>query len=375
MAYHHVLITFVDSPDKPRCVLSDLSEQDLKTQFVTPYRKGKDILCGVEIIRVGSIKKVQIIRTNEKSEVERDIIYEQSLKRDQEFNRQSDSVLLINLGHGYEPEDIAEAGEDVTSQYIFGPPGHATSGWFKSEGPIGKIIIAVAIALLVGGSSPWWWDKLFTKQHTEEEKRAQPTKVMQPECSPDIFRSQLLHAGTDKPVVIKSRARTMQVKFSFQDLDCVSGLAEVFIEVDQANGHGLYFLGEMWRVKAKQDPSHADFYRERMREYFFRYIATEPSLALSERKGYAAACYLREKGYCAERTAWINHLMAIDFYQQGHEATNKKIKLKRFERASEFVEKDLKFKQKDSTQNGFEQIYPSKVLKGMIQAELQLLQE
>lgn len=55
MPLHHVLITFIDSPDKPRCVPSDLSEQQLQKQFVTLYRKGKDILCGSEVIRVESI--------------------------------------------------------------------------------------------------------------------------------------------------------------------------------------------------------------------------------------------------------------------------------------------------------------------------------
>src|SRR5450759_2259149 len=105
MAFHHVLITFIDSPNKPRCVLSDLSEQQLQTQFVTPYGKGKDILCGTEVIRVGSIKSVQIVCTSKKSEVERSAIQEKSFKEIQEFNRQSDSVTLISPGYGYEPED------------------------------------------------------------------------------------------------------------------------------------------------------------------------------------------------------------------------------------------------------------------------------
>ena len=243
----------------------------------------------------------------------------------------------------------------------------------KSESPVGKIVVAVVIALLAGGSSSWWWDELFPKPSTVSVQPANPSKVISPECSPEALRSQLLHAGSDRPVVIKSSARTMREKFRLQDFDCVSGLAAVFLEVDQDNGHGLYFSGEAWRVKAKQDPPHADINPERMREHFFRYIATESGLALSERDGDAVACYLREKGYCAERTAWINHLMAIDFYQQEQDATNKKIKLERLRRASEFVEKDLQFKQKDSQRNGFEQIYPSEALKGMIQEELQRL--
>ena len=64
-----------------------------------------------------------------------------------------------------------------------------------------------------------------------------------------------------------------------------------------------------------------------MREYFFRYLSVEHSLTLSERDGDGLVCYQREKGYCAERTAWINHLMAIDYRQQAQDAVDKETKM------------------------------------------------
>ncbi len=223
----------------------------------------------------------------------------------------------------------------------------------KSEGTVAKIVVAVVIALLVGSSSPWWWNKLFPTP---------PTPLIFPECSPEILRSQLLHAGYDKSVVIKSSARTMREKVRLQDFDCVSGLAAVLLDVDQDNGHGLYFSGEAWRVKAERDPK----LQGRMRDTFFRYLDIEPSLNPSERDGVAAACYEREKGYCAERTAWINHLMSIDFYQQAQYAVDKKIKIHQLQRALGFVKNDLKF-------GGFDQIIPSPVLKRNVEEELQSL--
>ncbi len=227
----------------------------------------------------------------------------------------------------------------------------------KSEGPVGKIIAAVVVALLVGGSSPWWWDKVFPR-----EVPVPPA----PECSPEALMAGLLGAGPDKPAVIKSAARTMREKFRSQNLDCVSGLASVLLKDDQDNGHGLYYSGEVWRVKAKLDPARADFSRDRMREHFFRYIAREQKLAPGERDGDGAACYQREKGYCAERTAWIDHLMALDYYQQGQDAVDKNIKIQRLRRASEFVENDLKF-------GGFDQGLPSLELKRKIAEDLQKL--
>jgi hypothetical protein len=227
----------------------------------------------------------------------------------------------------------------------------------KSEGPIGKIVVAVVIALLVGGTYPWWWTVLFPK--------ATPVPPSL-ECSSEVLRGQLLRAGSDKTAVIKSTARVMRDRFSLLEFGCVAGLASVLLQDDQDNGHGLYFSGETWRVKAKQEPARSDFSRDRMREFFFRYLASASGLALSERDGVGADCYQREKGYCAERTAWINHLMAIDYYQQGHDASDKEIKLQLLRRASEFVKDDLKF-------GGFDQILPSTVLHRKIEEERQNL--
>ena len=83
------------------------------------------MLCDKEVIRIVNIKKVEIIRTAQTSEIELSTIQKRSRSEIDEFNSQSESVFLIGLGRGQDPEDIVEAGEDVTSKYIVGPPGHA----------------------------------------------------------------------------------------------------------------------------------------------------------------------------------------------------------------------------------------------------------
>lgn len=128
MAFFHVLITEADSPKKTRCILSDLSELELRKQFVGPYRNGKDVLCGSEVIQTASIKSVRIIQTQKTSEVERKAIHERSLQRIEEINRGPGPFVLIGSGHGYDPEDIAEAGDDVMRRYLKGPPGYAKNG-------------------------------------------------------------------------------------------------------------------------------------------------------------------------------------------------------------------------------------------------------
>jgi hypothetical protein len=155
MPFYHVLIIFTDALSKPQCVLSDLSEQQLQTQFVTPYKKGKDILCRTEVVRVVGIKTVWIIRTDKKSEDERAAIQKQSFSEIQELNRQSNSLVYISPGYGYEPEDIAKAGMDVTLQYITGAPGHAVAGTISGL-LNNQWVVAIGTGLIVA-ALVWWF--------------------------------------------------------------------------------------------------------------------------------------------------------------------------------------------------------------------------
>lgn len=227
-----------------------------------------------------------------------------------------------------------------------------------SEDPLGKIIVAVVIALLAGGSSPWWWNKVSPP--------SAPTTPDSFLCSPQHLKEELFQAGSDKSAVVKSRARTMRKELARQNYDCVLDIALVLIENAQDNGHGLYFSGEAWRGKAKTITKTSDTSRGKMRDAFFRYLDNEPRQPISELGGNAEACYQREKGYCAERTAWINHIMANDYYQQAQDSADKATKMHHLERALNFVENDLKF-------GGFDQLTPSAVLKSKIQEKLQSL--
>ena len=120
MPYFHVLVTL---PGKGLRLLSDLSEGDLKRQFLWPYRSAKPILSANEVIETKLIEKVTIIRTERPSADELKTIQDRSYVAVQEFNRSQDSAVLISAGRGYDPEDIVEAGTDVTGAYISFPPG------------------------------------------------------------------------------------------------------------------------------------------------------------------------------------------------------------------------------------------------------------
>jgi hypothetical protein len=42
----------------------------------------------------------------------------------------------------------------------------------KSDGVMGKIVVAVVVTLLVGGSAPWWWCKAFSCTFTTSMEKS-----------------------------------------------------------------------------------------------------------------------------------------------------------------------------------------------------------
>jgi hypothetical protein len=209
----------------------------------------------------------------------------------------------------------------------------------KSESLVWKIVVPVVVALAGAGSSPWWFPKW--EKPKEPERPVIEVKHVSRECDPQVLRDSLFRAGPQKAAFILNAASTMRTKFADQEFDCVLELAKVLVEQDPDNGHALYFQGELWRLKAANEPSHSILWRDRMREYFLRYIANERRLPPSERDGDSSACYQRERGYCKERTAWINHLMAVEYRQWAEDVGDKTTKVKRLELAATFVKADV----------------------------------
>lgn len=129
MSYFHVLLQLGESSQDTRCVLWDLSEKQMKSQFVDPYRKGRDLLCGSEVVKLSSIRRVRIVRTERTNEAERADIQTRSKREIDEMNRGGEPI-IISFGRGYHKEDIAEAGREVTEDYIGGTPGYASTNTF-----------------------------------------------------------------------------------------------------------------------------------------------------------------------------------------------------------------------------------------------------
>ena len=76
--------------------------------------------------------------------------------------------------------------------------------------------------------------------------------------------------------------------------------------IDGNNGHVLYHAGAVKRWMGMPEESHPDFHQ---------YLEYEQLVPEARQGGILVEeCYQRESGYCRQRTGWINHQLALDFY-------------------------------------------------------------
>jgi hypothetical protein len=96
-------------------------------------------------------------------------------------------------------------------------------------------------------------------------------------------------------------------------------IIKLISEIDPNNGHALYYEGESKRKRGVAGSSQHDF---------LGYLEIERNLPEDEKGGSTdpEVCYQRPKGYCKQRTAWIQHLLAKDYYKTGRAETDREKK-------------------------------------------------
>jgi|GEM_PF-4885912 len=101
----------------------------------------------------------------------------------------------------------------------------------------------------------------------------------------------LLAAGRSEKRFYRERRYTM-----------ILDSARTVVEIDPDNGHGLYYAGEAYRHFGDWD---------NMRDMFQKFL-TAAAANPDSTTGTARDCYDRPEGFCKERLAYVNHLMALD---------------------------------------------------------------
>lgn len=143
--------------------------------------------------------------------------------------------------------------------------------------------------------------------------------------------------------------------YLYEDFANPNAIIAFLQEFDRDNGHALYYEGEIRRWVYKNDRLSEEFMRSHMS--YRRYLQISDTLKPEERDGTAEACYNRSRGYCAERTAWIFHQMANDFYRLGLKETQLRDKREYYQQALKHAKNCLEIREQ-----GFDQHISTKEL-------------
>jgi len=119
MAFFHVRLSLAG--DYQEEVKLDLSEDDLETQFIQPYRDGRPITVNGRVVDLRNLERIRVSRSVDSS----------SELIDELRARDHASALAVIGGPPMSVRAAAQA-KDVTDEFIDGPPGRASD----SVGPV-----------------------------------------------------------------------------------------------------------------------------------------------------------------------------------------------------------------------------------------------
>ena len=166
-----------------------------------------------------------------------------------------------------------------------------------------KWLVLVVVAALIGGGT-WYITKYMEDQMHEAQYK-------------DAFSESLLnHVPPNiKDELCGGVARQLQHLVRTRDYQGLKSQSTILRALSPANGHALYFGGEADRGL----PDYGD-----MLTAFKNYLYNADRNQAEAYTGSADDCYNRASGYCGERTAWVEHLLANYFFvraqrQQGSE--------------------------------------------------------
>ena len=169
----------------------------------------------------------------------------------------------------------------------------------------------------------------------------------------------------------------------FAPLEAAFGIVK---SLDPHNLNILYYEAEIARIEDSTDFTAHDclilgerpaIEPEKLEhELFFRYLdKARPLIAkLTDKTMDGDACYDDETGVCLQRFAWINHVLANDFYQLGLHATEKVAAYGYFQRAARYAEAAKDYRTSPNGPVGFAQCTDTLTVQAKAEAKLHELQ-
>jgi hypothetical protein len=162
------------------------------------------------------------------------------------------------------------------------------------------------------------------------------------------------------------RSRDILEKTDSTDFARADALIDALKGADQQNGHAWYFAGEIKRIQNRAAFTPKSCFKgwqagqagslETYQQDFHRYLEVALSLPVLETGGDPSSeiCYRRPKGYCVQRTTWIYHLFANDFYLQAIALADRRDRIAALTRANQFATEARKYRGPEGGE-GFDQ--------------------
>ncbi len=231
---------------------------------------------------------------------------------------------------------------------------------------VAQVAAAVLIALLVGTSAPWWL-RYVRGSSAETDAPAGPR------ASELVTLAQRL-----REEFAETRTKLEQSHAVTADVTSLHARVAALRTLDPANGHAWYFAGESARlgnptlftfsgcVRPLAEPVDLDGYQRDFNRYL-DVARTVPKNASDDSSGLY--CYTLANGYCTQRTAWVQHLLANDLYEEARVATDSADRAAKLSRARAYVAEATKWRRPDG-QVGFEQCRDTIQLQRAIDDEL-----
>jgi hypothetical protein len=174
-------------------------------------------------------------------------------------------------------------------------------------------------------------------------------------------------------------ARSQSIAAAQQDADAV-------FRLDANNGSGFYYSGEIKRLNhpalftekscpiagAVKTLKAANESLDAYETDFYHYLDAEAALPESAKGGGTSGelCYTRASGYCPQRTAWIDHLLANDLYQEALDEGDAAAQSSELGRALKLEQNAAGLYQDQNHNPGFTQCESTETLMRKIQGRL-----
>lgn len=119
------------------------------------------------------------------------------------------------------------------------------------------------------------------------------------------------------------------------DFDRVNQLIAKIEQLDPGNGHVIYYRGFITRWRNQRPASHPAL-------FWYLERAKDPNLHTPGDNGDARFCFDNWRGYCKQRQAFINHVLALDFERAAREEKDRTVALAQLKAALDRAEATIK---------------------------------